>query len=467
MTATVIVPTFRGAERIGSLLDSLRRQTAEHQVLVVDNGSTDGTAGVLARYPEVETIRLDRNAGFGRAVNLAARRADGDSLVLVNDDCVCDDGFVERIVAPLGGETVMSAGVLRDHVDPDLIDSAGMELSRTLMVFDYLHGQPLEALHLASAPIGPSAAAAGFDRAAFLDEGGFDEALFAYWEDVDLVLRLRTGGGRCAFCPDAQGTHSHSATLGSGSPAKNRLMGFGRGYVLRKWSVARGSRAMRVLAEEASLCAGQALIDGNAVGLSARVRGARAARPAFGYPGGLLRSYDTPSLRGDLRRRLARRRRLRRRREEPPREGLMRHLTPGRVWSPSGDRGFDAALTAPPPDPIPAGRGNVALLGGMFSGSGADATGLELLVDGSPAPVAHTGAHEGQPGFWWALLGTGPVSESTRIEVSLRPRDAGAGAPADLGQLEVVPGRPPLAGGSLTWRERGRGTADRGLHGHL
>ena len=201
MTATVIVPTFRGAERIGSLLDSLRRQTAEHQVLVVDNGSTDGTAGVLARYPEVETIRLDRNAGFGRAVNLAARRADGDSLVLVNDDCVCDDGFVERIVAPLGGETVMSAGVLRDHVDPDLIDSAGMELSRTLMVFDYLHGQPLEALHLASAPIGPSAAAAGFDRAAFLDEGGFDEALFAYWEDVDLVLRLRTRRGQVRLLP--------------------------------------------------------------------------------------------------------------------------------------------------------------------------------------------------------------------------------------------------------------------------
>ena len=335
------------------MLTSLRRQTAEHQVLVVDNGSTDGTAGVLARYPEVESIRLDRNAGFGLAVNLAARGADGDSLVLVNDDCVCDDGFVERIVAPLGGGTAMSAGVLRDHVDPDLIDSAGMELSRTLMVFDYLHGQPLEALHSAPAPIGPSAAAAGFDRAAFLDEGGFDEALFAYWEDVDLVLRLRLGGGRCAFCPDARGTHAHSATLGSGSAAKNRLMGFGRGYVLRKWSVARGSRAMRVLAEEASLCAGQALIDGNAVGLSARVRGARAARPVFGYPGELLRSYDTPSLRGDLRRRLARRRRLRRRWEEPPREGLMRHLTPGRCLEPLGRLGVRRGVDgiAPGSDP--------------------------------------------------------------------------------------------------------------------
>ena len=202
MTATVIVPTVRGVDRIGLLLDSLRRQTVGHQVLVVDNGSSDGTAKVLARYPDVESIRLDRNAGFSRAVNLAAQRADGDSLVLVNDDCVCDDEFVEHLTEPIRGDVVMSAGVMRDHVDEGLIDSAGMELSSTLLVFDYLHGRPLEALGSAAEPIGPSAAAAGIDRDAFLEAGGFDEALFAYWEDVDLVLRLRLAGGRCASAPE-------------------------------------------------------------------------------------------------------------------------------------------------------------------------------------------------------------------------------------------------------------------------
>ena len=89
-------------------------------------------------------------------------------------------------------------------------------------------------------PLGPSGAAAAFDRAAFLECGGFDERLFAYWEDVDLVLRLRLAGARCVLVPDARAVHSHSATLGSGSARKNYLTGFGRGYVLRKWGVLSG-----------------------------------------------------------------------------------------------------------------------------------------------------------------------------------------------------------------------------------
>ena len=70
-TATVIVPTSEGGDRIGALLDSLAAQTVDHQVLVVDNGSSDGTREVLAGYPDVESIRLEQNIGFGRAVNLA------------------------------------------------------------------------------------------------------------------------------------------------------------------------------------------------------------------------------------------------------------------------------------------------------------------------------------------------------------------------------------------------------------
>ena len=91
---------------------------------------------------------------------------------------------------------------------------AGMELDRTLLVFDWLNGEPLSALErIDRDPIGPSAAAAAFDRAAFLEAGGFDERLFAYWEDVDLVLRLRRAGHGCVLAADAQGVHQHSATL--------------------------------------------------------------------------------------------------------------------------------------------------------------------------------------------------------------------------------------------------------------
>ena len=180
----------------------------------------------------------------------------------------------------------MVAGVMRDWVDESRIDTAGMELDRTLLVFDYLNGEPLSALErIDRDPIGPSAAAAAFDRAAFREAGGFDERLFAYWEDVDLVLRLRRAGYGCVLAPDAQGVHQHSATLRSGSARKNYLMGFGRGYVLRKWDVLTPARAIPIALREAILCAGQLAVDRTAsgiVGARARLSG---RAPDRGLPG--------------------------------------------------------------------------------------------------------------------------------------------------------------------------------------
>ena len=94
--------------------------------------------------------------------------------MLLNDDCVCDPGFVERITAPIdpAAGVVMAAGVMRDWHDPSLIDSAGMELDRTLLVFDYLNGEPVDASTGVPDPIGPSAAAAAFDRSTFLSSAG-------------------------------------------------------------------------------------------------------------------------------------------------------------------------------------------------------------------------------------------------------------------------------------------------------
>ena len=143
--------------------------------------------------------------------------------MLLNDDCVCDPGYVEAIVAPLdpAAGVTMAAGVMREARDPARIDTAGMQLDRTLLVFDYLNGEPVACLDRGVPdPIGPSGAAAAFDREAFLSAGGFDENLFAYWEDVDLVLRMRLEGARCALARDATGVHHHSATLGLGLAAQ-------------------------------------------------------------------------------------------------------------------------------------------------------------------------------------------------------------------------------------------------------
>lgn len=305
--ATVIIPTL-SAERCRVVIQSLENEGSSFEMIVVDNRDPASVAAdPVPESAERRVLVPGRNLGYSAAVNLAAREAKGDSLVLLNDDCSVDPGFVSRISAaidPANGVT-MAAGVMRQAQDPETIDSAGMELDSTLLVFDYLNGRPLSILdeHVAD-PVGPSGAAAAFDREAFLEVGGFDENLFAYWEDVDLVLRLREVGGSCRLVSDARGTHQHSMTLGSGSAEKNRLMGFGRGYVMRKWSVPTFRRFTAILARDVPVCIGQLVIDRTVTGISGRIAGLRSDPPRHPYPKGLPRSVG---LRENLGRRLRRR----------------------------------------------------------------------------------------------------------------------------------------------------------------
>ena len=308
----MIVPTVTPA-MVGRLLGSLAGSAPGFETIVVDNGTGSGDLDRAAdSLPGASVLRLDHNAGYSRAVNLAAARARAEALVLLNDDCVVEPGFVEAIVAALdpASGVVMAAGVMLDAADEGLIDTAGMELDRTLLVFDYLNGEPVSALEGAEDPVGPSAAAAAFSTRTFLDAGGFDEELFAYWEDVDLVLRLRREGGRCRLAARARGVHRHSATLGSGSRRKDYLVGFGRGYVLRKWGVLGPRRLPSVLVREVALSAGQAVVDRNLGGAKGRLAGLRAAGARQPYPTAEL-SPDPPGLGSTLRRRWRRRARLR------------------------------------------------------------------------------------------------------------------------------------------------------------
>ena len=317
LSATVIVPTVTPARAV-KLLESLAGEGMDFEAIVADNGTgAPELDRAVAAIDGAQVLRLESNLGYSRAVNLAARRAQGDALVLLNDDSVVDPGYVARITAALdpASGVVMAAGVMRDARATGLIETAGIEIDRTLLAFDYLNGEPVEVLEGPVAdPVGPSGAAAAFWRDAFLEVDGFDERLFAYLEDVDLVLRLRRAGGSCRLAKGARGHHEHSGTLGSGSRRKDYLMGYGRGYLLRKWNVITPRRLAGIVARELSVSAGQAVFDRNLEGVRGRVRGLRAGRPSEPYPPAALLP-DPPSLAASLGRRLRRRARLRRRSE--------------------------------------------------------------------------------------------------------------------------------------------------------
>ena len=315
--ATVILPSLNGT-RAEAALASLAAQSAVHETIVVDNGSPEAAVSeAAARFDFARVIRSDRNLGFSRAVNRAAANAASPALVVVNDDALYDPEFVERLLAALDPDAgvAMAAGVLRSGGDERTIDTAGIEIDRTLLGFDYLHGAPLAALdHDPGDPFGPSGAAAAYERRAFERLGGYDEQIFAYFEDLDLALRLRLAGVGCGLARDAQGSHYGSSTLGSGSRRKDFLMGFARGYLLRKWGVVSARRAPGVAVREAVICAGQAVIDHNLEGLRGRRAGWKAANESDEFPDDLVREHATLGLFESLRRRAGRRAAIWRRR---------------------------------------------------------------------------------------------------------------------------------------------------------
>jgi N-acetylglucosaminyl-diphospho-decaprenol L-rhamnosyltransferase len=237
--ATVVIPTRDARALLLDALASLARQTVDHDVVVVDNASSDGTAeAVEAQFPHVRLVRNDENLGFGRAVNRGVETVDTPVVILVNNDVVCEPDFVQRMLEPFSDDEVgLVAGVLLQHDAPELVDSAGIELDPTLRSWDRLWNRPASELTDGASPLGPCGGAAAYRTTAWREVGGFDDAFFAYWEDVDLALRLRLAGWRCVFAGGARVLHEHGQTLGAASPAQRRLEAFGRGFVLARYRV--------------------------------------------------------------------------------------------------------------------------------------------------------------------------------------------------------------------------------------
>jgi N-acetylglucosaminyl-diphospho-decaprenol L-rhamnosyltransferase len=277
MTADVVVVSYNGGEHLITCLEHLRGAARPGvRVIVADNASTDGSAtAVRARFADVTVLELPENAGFGRAVNAGAAAGDGEAIVLVNADMFVEPGFVEAILAPFSDPAVGMVAGLSLVPGGELVDGFGIEVDAGLSAYNRLRLRPV-----GSAPgvlLGPSGGAAAYRRSAFEAAEGFDDAFFAYGEDVDLALRLRALGWRAAAAPGARGVHLGGASFGVGSPLQRRLGGFARGFLLRRYGVLRSRAVVRALVIE-TLVVGWGLVRFRTAGpLTARVAGWRAA----------------------------------------------------------------------------------------------------------------------------------------------------------------------------------------------
>jgi GT2 family glycosyltransferase len=228
MNVSVIVVTWNGLHVLQDCVAALARQTLPHELIVVDNGSHDGTCEWLHLHaPQATIIALPENLGFAGGNNVGLRAATGEYLVLLNNDTIPSPDFLQQLVAPLTNDSRAgsAAGVLVFAHQPETIASAGIVVGRDGLHRDLWALQPVAALPEASIEIfGASGGAVCYRRAALDEVGLFDEGYFNYLEDADLAWRLQLAGWRGLLAPAARVRHIYSATSGQGSPFKQRLL---------------------------------------------------------------------------------------------------------------------------------------------------------------------------------------------------------------------------------------------------
>lgn len=275
----VVIVTWQGRELLGSCLDHLRRQTLPHQVIVVDNASTDGTADfVRTEYPEVRVLELSENLGFGAGNNRGVAAGTAPFVVLVNNDVDVEPEFLEFAVQPLWEDDLVGAvAALTTRPGTGLVDQFGIELDAGLCA--YARGTGQDPVRLAVGPLAaPCGAAVAYRRTAYEQSSGFDEQLFAYSEDLDLGLRLLDAGWRFAEAPDARGVHLGGATAKVGSPWQRKLGSFGRGFIVGRYRPAGVGGRLHALVVDLAVVIFGALRFHTLVPLTERWRGYRLAR---------------------------------------------------------------------------------------------------------------------------------------------------------------------------------------------
>lgn len=221
MKIAVIIPNWKGRDRLAACLDSLQTQAVAADIIVVDNGSHDGSAEFIrGRYPKVILLENPKNLGFAGGVNTGLRYAlekDYSYAALLNNDAVAGRNWLKYLVDFL--EKQKSAGIVTSKIlagDSKHLDSTGEAYS--IWGLPYARGRDESKLdkHDGQTWVFGASGGASLYRIKMLKRIGlFDEDFFAYYEDVDLSFRAQLAGWKIGYEPKATVVHQIGATSAS------------------------------------------------------------------------------------------------------------------------------------------------------------------------------------------------------------------------------------------------------------
>ena len=225
--ASVVIPNWNGAHHLPVCLGALRAQTYPNiEVILVDNGSTDGSQTLVAeQFPEVRLLVLEHNLGLTGGNNAGFAAAQGQVLISLNNDTEADPRFVEVLVTALREhpEAGMAAAKMLLFDRRDTLHSAGDGYGVDGIPFNRGVWEKDEGQYDEPGWIFGGCGGAVAYRRVMLDEVAprstaswavFDESFFMYCEDADLNWRSQLAGWRCWYSPQAIVYHKLSATGG-------------------------------------------------------------------------------------------------------------------------------------------------------------------------------------------------------------------------------------------------------------
>ena len=232
---SIIIPNYNGKNLLSSCLKSIYKNSyLPEKIIVVDNGSTDGSIEYLeSKYKDVKIIKNTKNLGFARAVNQAVEKSRNKYVAVINNDISLDKNWFKAIkeqirktknksiacwcgkILTKNGKTVESKGLLY------LMCGKATNISNGKKEEKITNEKPKYVF-------GASGAATIYEIKAIIKSGLFDEDFFAYQEDVDLSLRLQKMGFKTLYVPGAVCFHRGGAT-------SNKMGNFRQRMVFKNW----------------------------------------------------------------------------------------------------------------------------------------------------------------------------------------------------------------------------------------
>lgn len=223
LKTTVVIPNYNGIKYVENCLDSLSKGSVVPYIIIVDNGSSDGSLELLKQkytkeeYPYIELVSLSENTGFCHAVNVGIERADTEYVFLLNNDTVVDAHCVEELQHIMDANPrLFSAGAkMLSLKEPDRIDDAGDFYCALGWAFARGKDRPSDRYDRDGMVFAACGGAAIYRRELLDEVGMFDEAHFAYLEDIDIGYRANLFGYRNGFAHRAIVYHAGSGVSGS------------------------------------------------------------------------------------------------------------------------------------------------------------------------------------------------------------------------------------------------------------